>query len=270
MQKQIDIIRWEQGAREARHDVVAIEEPLEIRINGEPFSVTMRTPGDDFALCAGFLYAEGVIQSRSDVRFMGCGDEKTDPDWQNMVDVRLESDWKQGPHAARWQRSTTISSACGVCGKASLEAVRNVAAPLQPSSFQVASEVVISLPGRMRSAQSVFDQTGGLHAAALFDAQAGLISLREDVGRHNAVDKLIGGEVLAGSVPLAERILLVSGRASFEIMQKAGMARLPIVCAISAPSSLAVQLARDLNMTLVGFLRGDTMNIYTGEERITA
>lgn len=269
MHAEIDIIRWEGDAARTSRDTLAVEEPLEIMVNGESLTVTMRTPGDDFALAAGFLFAEGIVQDRWDIQTMGYAAGSADPEWQNIVNVQLKTDRRQEQDPARWQRSFIGTSSCGICGKTSLEAVRCVALPLPAAEFLVPVGVIRGFSEKMRAAQRVFARTGGLHAAGLFDVQGNLLALAEDVGRHNAVDKLIGGEVMGGRIPLSERILMVSGRTSFEIMQKAAVARAPVVCAVSAPSSLAVQLARDLNMTLIGFLRGDTMNVYANAERIT-
>ncbi len=269
MQAEVTITRWQgDTARESR-DTVAAEEPLEIRINGESLAVTMRTPGDDFALAAGFLLAEGIVQTADEIGAMAYCADPENPDLQNIVNVYLASDWNPDVETTRWKRNFTANSSCGLCGKASIEAVRCLAPPLPDSDFRVSVGIIHTLNERLRAAQRVFAQTGGLHAAGLFDGQGTLLALREDVGRHNAVDKLIGAELLAERVPLAERLLMVSGRTSFEIMQKAAVARVPIVCAVSAPSSLAVQLASDLRMTLIGFLRGDTMNVYAGAERVT-
>lgn len=268
MQTEIPIVRIEgEAARETR-DVVAIEEPLEIRLNGESLTVTMRTPGDDFDLVAGFLLAEGIVRSGADIRFMGYGAEANAPERANIVNVRLAENWQEQQTATHWERKFAISSSCGVCGKMTLAAVRCTALALEDGEIRVPIATLKRLPERMREAQRGFARTGGLHAAGLFDREGGLLTLREDVGRHNAVDKVIGAETRRGQLPLSAHLLLVSGRLSFEIVQKAAMARIPLLCAVSAPSSLAVELARDLNMTLVGFLRGETMNIYTGAERL--
>lgn len=245
-----------------------MEQPLEILLNGESFAVTMRTLGDDFALTAGFLYAESVITSSWDIGTMGYWGRDGDPAWQNVLDVTLRSGLLTAASRARLSRNVVTSSACGVCGKASLDAAQCLAAPLTDDGFTTSPRVISSLNNQLRARQQTFDRTGGLHAAGLYDAQGKLLSAREDVGRHNALDKLIGGEVLSNRVPLDRHLLLVSGRASFEIIQKAAMARIPVVCAVSAPSSLAVQLAHDLNITLIGFLRGDTFNVYSAAHRI--
>ncbi|HZO89988.1 MAG TPA: formate dehydrogenase accessory sulfurtransferase FdhD [Chthonomonadaceae bacterium] len=268
MQAEVPITRWEGDTARESVDSVVVEEPLEIRINGESLTVTMRTPGDDFALAAGLLFTEGIIRSADDIGGMAYCTDPDNPHLQNIVNVYLAGDWRPDQERGRWQRSFMATSSCGLCGKASIEAVRCFAPPIAASDFRVSVGVVRCLSERMRAAQRVFARTGGLHAAGLFDQEGALLVLREDVGRHNAVDKLLGAELLAERIPLSERILMVSGRTSFEIMQKAAVAGAPVVCAVSAPSSLAVQLARELNMTLIGFLRGDTMNVYAGAERV--
>jgi FdhD protein len=262
---EIPVWKWSGAQRRNALEALTAEEGLEIRINAERLAITMRTPGDDFALAAGLLFAEDIVQSRNDILAMGYGTEPNDPDWSNLVQIALRPGLETNPHG---QRRFTISASCGVCGKASLEEIRFEALPMPQEGICVAPETLYALPVAMRRAQEVFARTGGLHAAALFDFQGALLALKEDIGRHNAVDKVVGGEFLAGRMPLSKRILLVSGRVSFEIVQKAAMARIPILCAVSAPSSLAVALAESLKMTLIGFLRGETMNVYTGAERI--
>ena len=255
-----------------RSDHLATEEPLEIRllIQGErqTVAVTMRTPGNDFELAAGFLHGEGVIAVPGDIaRISYCVDPTIDAAQQyNIVNVSLRG--HVVPDLAPLERHFSISSACGVCGKASLEALQVRGATPLTGGPEVAAEVLYGLPGKLSDAQRVFQQTGGLHAAALFDVAGNLIQLREDVGRHNALDKLVGWALLDGRLPLSEAILLVSGRTSFEILQKALAAGIRIVCAISAPSSLAVDLAREYGITLVGFLRDDRCNVYSGQERV--
>ena len=268
MHEEVPITRWEHGQSFVRRDCVAMEEALEIVVNGESLAVTMRTPGDDFALTYGFLYAEGIIAHSRDVSVMGYYGAQGDPSWQNVVSVSLSGGPAQERSISRLQRNFLASSSCGVCGKASLEAAQCLAAPILPHDFTVAASIFPAMNARLRAAQQTFERTGGLHAAGLFNGEGALLSLCEDVGRHNAVDKLIGHEVQSGRLPLSERILMVSGRTSFEILQKAAMARLPMVCAVSAPSSLAVRLAEQLNITLIGFLRGDSMNVYTHADRL--
>ncbi len=268
MQTEVGIMRWQRDSVHAIQDCVAIEAPLEIVVNCSSLAVTMRTPGDDQELAAGFLYAESVVRSHQDITAMRYVGATGAPDRQNVLHVKLRPSAGFQPKDARLQRNFVATSSCGVCGKASLAATQCLAPPIEETHFAVTPAVIRTLSDQMRAAQSVFDRTGGLHAAGLFDAEGCLLSLREDVGRHNALDKLIGAEFLAGRTPLNRRLLLVSGRSSFEILQKAAMARIPVVCAVSAPSSLAVQLAHDLNITLIGFLRGETMNVYTGAHRI--
>jgi FdhD protein len=222
----------------------------------------MRTPGHDFELAAGFLFSEGLIGA-ADVRGIRYCAVPREQQQYNVVSVAVAQPLPE----LGAQRNFYASSSCGICGKASLDAIDVRCAPVAEGPV-VAPAVLLSLPDQLRSAQDVFDRTGGLHAAALFDPSGRPLVVREDVGRHNAVDKAIGSQLLAGALPLADRILLVSGRASFEIVQKAAVAGVPIICAVSAPSSLAVDAARRFGITLVGFLRGERFNVYTGESRI--
>jgi FdhD protein len=251
-------------------DALATEEPMEIRVDapGMPqrqVAVTMRTPGNDFELAAGFLFTEGIVAGPGEVASVKYCAVPREEQQYNVVTVDLSRPYD--PELL--QRNFYTTSSCGVCGKASLDsiAVRCAAVAEGP---EVSEAVVCELPGRLRAAQRVFDRTGGLHAAGLFDPSGDLLELREDVGRHNAVDKLVGKALLEGDVPLSGRLLMVSGRLSFEIVQKAAVAGIPIVCAVSAPSSLAVDAGRRFGMTLVGFLRGSRFNIYSHAERITA
>ena len=240
-------------------DRVATEEPLEVRIDGRSVAITMRTPGHDLELAAGFLFTEGVIDGPDDITAMAHVDDPSDPQG-NTVDTVLAS----GVPAARRSaadRELYASSSCGVCGKASIDRLLVHARPLE-RTWTAEPSVVLSLPERLRQAQSVFDQTGGLHAAALFTPEGELEVLREDIGRHNAVDKVIGWRLRADRTPVDDRILMISGRAGFEIIQKAVVARIPIVVAVGAPSSMAVQLAEDSGLTLVGFLRDGRYNQY--------
>jgi FdhD protein len=257
-------------------DHLAVEEPLEIRLafgprlrrTVQPLSVTMRTPGDDFELAAGFLLTEGIIHQRSDVeRVYHCGPETGPLHLHNVVRVEIAPDVPVD--LDRLERHFYTTSSCGVCGKTSIAAIRTLCPQAIPGDFSVRSDVIHALPEFLRHAQPVFDRTGGLHAAALFDGGGKLIRLCEDIGRHNAVDKVIGSEFLAGHLPARDTVLLVSGRASFELMQKAIMAGIPIFAAVGAPSSLAVQLAHEFNVTLLGFVREGRFNIYAGEQRIT-
>ncbi len=255
--------------RRRARDSVAVEEPLEIRIGGEPFSVTMRTPGDDFDLVAGFLVSEGVVHRTDDLPQMrvvaGVGMDG-EPVF-NVVDATVLG---PGVAAARLRsRSTYVTSACGVCGLASIDAVRTTTAfPLLDAGFTVASSVLGSLPDRLRTEQRLFGETGGVHAAALFDVDGAALCVREDVGRHNAVDKVVGWALRQARLPLSRTVLQVSGRASFELVQKALMAGIPVLAAVSAPSSLAVDLAVRSGLTLAGFSRGGAFNLYAGGHRV--
>ncbi|MBG1259794.1 formate dehydrogenase accessory sulfurtransferase FdhD [Nostoc commune] len=262
----------ENGKMRSRLDQLTTEEPLEIRLT--PFqktvAITMRTPGADFELAAGFLYSEGVVSHREDIRRISyCVDELVDGEQRhNIVNVELRDGLI--PDLQPLERHFYTSSACGVCGKASLEALRLRGCPVIPAGPTVTPEIIYSLPDKLRAAQGIFTATGGLHAAATFNAQGQLLNLREDVGRHNALDKLIGTALLSDELPLNNCIILVSGRSSFEILQKSTTAGVPIVCSVSAPSSLAVSVAKEFGITLIGFLRGERFNIYTGLQRINA
>ena len=251
-------------------DQLATEEPLEIRLNypKQTIAVTMRTPGADFDLAAGFLYSEGVIKNQEDIaKISYCVDPKVDgKQRQNIINVSLKSELN--PNLTTLERHFLTTSACGVCGKASIESLQIKGFSAIPLGLEVSPEIIYSLPDKLNTAQRVFKSTGGLHAAGLFNSEGKLLKLREDVGRHNALDKLIGSEFLAGELPLNNLMVMVSGRSSFEILQKCITAGLPIVCAVSAPSSLAVEIAKRFNITLVGFLRGRKFNIYSGVERI--
>lgn len=255
-----------------RRDHLATEEPMEIRLvtraERQTVGVTMRTPGNDFELATGFLYGEGVIGGREEIAQISyCVDPGIDAAQQyNIVNVTLRRNVM--PNLAPLERHFYTTSACGVCGKTSLESLQIRCHPLVEPGPEVAAEVLYGLPHTLRDAQGVFQKTGGLHAAALFDTEGQLIALREDVGRHNAVDKLVGWALLAGELPLSRCILLVSGRTSFEILQKSLVAGIPIVCAVSAPSSLAVDVAREFGITLIGFLRDERCNVYTSPERV--
>jgi FdhD protein len=255
--------RGERGQWTRRSDALAREEPLEIRVRGRSIAVTMRTPGHDRELAAGFLLTEGIIRNPADIIEVTPCLESDEPD--NTLNVFLAP--SVTVDFERLTRHVFASSSCGVCGKASIDAVHQEFAPVT-SGLQVTAELIAALPERLRAAQPTFAQTGGLHAAAIFDAQGQLLVLREDVGRHNAVDKVIGHGLLVGGLPYETHMLLVSGRASFEIMQKALAARIPIVAAISAPSNLAANFAAESGQTLIGFLRGQKMNVYSGLERI--
>lgn len=251
-------------------DQLATEEPLEIRLTlpQQTIAVTMRTPGEDFDLAAGFLYSEGVIKNREDIaKISYCIDREIDGEQQqNIVNVTLNSELN--PNLKTLERNFFTTSACGVCGKVSIESLQIKGFSAIPLGLEVSTEIIYSLPDKLNTAQRIFKSTGGLHAVGLFDTQGKLLKLREDVGRHNALDKLIGSEFLAGQLPLNNFIVMVSGRSSFEILQKCITVGVPIVCAVSAPSSLAVEIAKEFNITLVGFLRGRKFNIYSGMERI--
>lgn len=254
-----------------RADTLAVEEPLEIRVAGSPLAVTMRTPGHDVELAAGFLVSEGIIAQTAEFHSaIHCGGPGTggQENTYNVLDISLAHGVAlPDPDAAR--RFYTTSS-CGVCGKASIDAVRTVSRhPVSDDDLQIGAEQIADFPDRLRAEQAAFDKTGGLHAAALFDADSGeLLVLREDVGRHNAVDKVVGWALLNDRLPLRRQLLQVSGRASFELVQKAAMAGIPLLSAVSAPSSLAAELAEESGITLVGFVRGRSMNIYTHAHRV--
>jgi FdhD protein len=255
------VVRIRDGRVDEGPDFLAAEEPLEIRLAGEQVAVTMRTPGDDTELAVGFLIGEGIVRPEDVGGVAECRSDEGDG---GVADVRLAS----GATArAGWQRNFYATSSCGVCGKASIEAVRVATEPVGDGPV-VDAATLQTLPDRLREAQRVFDRTGGLHAAGLFTPDGDLVTLREDVGRHNAVDKVIGHHALAGDLPLAGHVLLVSGRASFELAQKALVAGVPFLAAVSAPSTLAVRLAEESNMTLVGFLRPGGCNLYAGRERL--
>lgn len=258
--------------RTHREDLLAVEEPLEIRVGGSALSITMRTPGNDFDLVAGFLVAEGVI-SRTEhlgaIRYCAGAVENGENTF-NVVDVTLSHGVPSpGPGV---ERNFLMTSACGLCGKASIEDVQSLSVyPVAQDPVTVLDTVLVDLPDRLRRGQGVFEKTGGLHAAALFDAETGrLLVLREDVGRHNAVDKVVGWALKEGLLPLRGTVLLVSGRASFELVQKASMAGIPVLASVSAPSSLAIELAQEVGLTVVGFLRGTSMVVYSGAERVVS
>ncbi len=317
----VTVVRVGPGAASPATDVAATEEPMEIRLNGEPFAVIMRTPGEDRELTAGFLFAERVVHGPSDIDAirlcaapsMAGGSDQPPPlagsiagaasfgeprrsadrvggeagrielgerssrisavgpsagaadGGQNVVDVRIGGDVSK---RLAERRRVVMTAACGLCGRTSIESLRTEAAPIT-AGWTVPRAFVASLPGRLRTTQNAFDTTGGLHAAALFSREGALEAAAEDVGRHNAVDKIVGRMLLVERLPLSDSILVVSGRASFEIVQKAFLAGIPVVAAVSAPSSLAINLAREAGITLAGFVRGDTFNLYSGAERVT-
>ena len=264
----VHVVALNDGVRSERTDTLAAEEPLEIRVQGpgqdqRSVAVTMRTPGGDFELAVGFLFTEGLITSGDISRVAYCDTLPGEDQQYNIVSVTLNRpfDFDQ------LKRNFYATSSCGVCGKAALDDIEVRCAPVA-SGTRVTAETLLALPTELRKAQKVFERTGGLHAAGLFSSDGVLVSIREDVGRHNAVDKVVGEQVLAGRVPLADHILQVSGRLSFEIVQKAAVGGIPIVSAVSAPSSLSVEAGERFGMTLVGFVRDDRLNVYTHPERV--
>lgn len=263
MSRLVPVTRVAPSGRTNTSDAVAIEEPLEIRLHGRPFSVIMRTPGADRELAAGFLLSERVIRGGDD---LGTIEYCRDADADNVVTVTL-TDPSRVEVLLADRRLVTTTSSCGLCGRQTIESLATDAVRLE-SALAVEATVLSSLPDRLRARQMVFDQTGGLHAAGLFDARGTLLDIAEDVGRHNAVDKVVGRALMRDALPLSEAILFVSGRTSFEIVQKALFAGIPVVASVSAASSLAVDLAEAMGITLVGFVRGDGFNVYTGADRI--
>ncbi len=264
----VDVVRVDLRAGAIGRDVATTEEPLEIRLGSRPFVVIMRTPGQDRHLAAGFLLSEQIVRTPGDIATMRYCADDDGRDAVNVLNV-----WLDGEAAVRSQvalegrRHVTANSACGVCGRRSIDDLLEGSHRVE-AALKVSSVVIAGLPTALRAAQQTFEQTGGLHAAGLFSGDGVLVRAAEDVGRHNAVDKVFGAELLAGHVPLSDRVLFVSGRTSFEIIQKAVVAGVPIVASVSAPSSLAIELAREANVTLLGFVRGTTFNIYSGAERI--
>jgi FdhD protein len=260
--RDVDVLRVRSNATNRETDRVAVEEPLEVRLEGEPFSVIMRTPGADADLVAGFLFHEGVIRHADAVRRV----EPTES--PNTINVRLSRDRAESlPDFLAERRQVTTNSSCGLCGRRSLESLAVTPTPLNVR-WSVERNIIVTLPDVLRTAQETFTETGGLHAAGLFDPEGHLESSAEDVGRHNAVDKLIGRMMMQRRLPLEQSLLFVSGRSSFEIVQKAFLAGIPVVAAVSAPSSLAVEFARGAGMTLLGFVRDGRFNIYTHDERV--
>ncbi|MEV4597977.1 formate dehydrogenase accessory sulfurtransferase FdhD [Amycolatopsis sp. NPDC049253] len=266
------VFRVVDGELTMRPDTLSAEEPLEIRVAGKALTITMRTPGSDFDLAAGFLVGEGIVHQGADVAGIRycAGASRASGDGSNtynIVDVVLRAGVPLPDPSM--ERNFYTTSSCGLCGKASLDAVRTTLRwPVTADPLAVGPEVLTGLPDALREAQKVFDRTGGLHAAGLFDASGRLLCVREDVGRHNAVDKVVGWAAREGRLPLTGTMLMVSGRASFELVQKAAMAGIPLLAAVSAPSSLAVELAEEVGLTLVGFLRGSSMNVYTRADRL--
>ena len=261
-----EVVEWHDGLARRVPDDLAAEEPLAICIGETVLTITMRTPGDDFELAAGLLHAEGIVERREDIERISYGRGSDNAPSGNVVEVVLR---REGAvDVGTLHRHFVAASSCGICGRTSIDAFRARATPAPSREFRVAPDRLIQLPGVLRSAQRVFGRTGGLHGAGLFDAGGRLISAREDIGRHNAVDKVIGDALLRGSVPLSKRLMLVSGRGGFEIVQKALAAGVPVLASVSAPSSLAVQLARDGGLTLIGFLRERRFVVYSHENRV--
>lgn len=260
------IQEWNDGRVCAVQDYLVGEEPLQIRVGKHPLSVTMRTPGHDIELATGFLFTEGIIQRHEQIVSLNHADDCKPTERGNIIQVELTDD--VGLDFESTPRNFFASSSCGICGKASIESVR--ARGIRPlrANFRVDPEVICRLPDALRAKQQLFGRTGGLHAAGLFDASGKLLAEREDIGRHNAVDKMIGWALREKRVPLSENVLMVSGRGGFEIIQKAAMAGVPVVASVSACSSLAVQFAREMGMTLIGFLRGTRFVVYCGDERV--
>jgi FdhD protein len=258
----------EKGTFSSRSDLLTIEEPLQFCLNGSPLSITMRSPGSDLDLATGFLFTEGIIDDVGQILSMRseCAEDSSD-DPGDRVTIRLKPEVAIDP--GRIRRNFYTSSSCGVCGKLAMGAIEvRPTRPMRKSGPQFSADLIYRLPDLLRQTQQAFDRTGGLHAAALFSPEGTLLGLREDVGRHNAVDKLIGFALRDGTIPLGDSLILVSGRAGFELVQKSVMAAIPILAAVGAPSSLAVETAQRFGMTLVGFLRGQRFNIYSGPRRI--
>ncbi|TME48520.1 MAG: formate dehydrogenase accessory sulfurtransferase FdhD [Chloroflexi bacterium] len=260
------VLKYDQAAGERVDDRLAAEEPLEIRVNGAPLTVVMRTPGQERDHVLGFLFGEGIIRAAADIEQMAVLPNGEHPDLENVIDVRLR------PSAPgvdrRWQRNFLSAASCGLCGVSTIEAIHDTAPPLPDDDLVIDPEVIYALEPRLRGEQRIFASTGGLHAAGLFTMNGEPLAVREDIGRHNAVDKVIGYAIDRELVPLSRYILMVSGRTSFEIVQKALQARIPVLVAVSAPSSLARDLAQTSNQTLIGFLRGHSLNVYSGRQRL--
>jgi FdhD protein len=264
--KPTQVTEWNEGRSRSVLDELAVEEPLEIRANGQSLGITMRTPGHDFELAAGLLLTEGVVASAADLVRIEYGSDSDGATTGNLVDVEIVP--AAAAELARLRRATPATSACGVCGRASIEGLRARGLAPLGRTFDIEPAVLTRLPASLGESQRVFRRTGGLHAAALFDIDGSMMAVREDIGRHNAVDKIVGWALLSRRMPLTRALLVISGRGGFEIVQKAVVARICAVASVSAPSSLAVQLAREFNLTLVGFLRGQRFVVYAGAERV--
>ena len=269
----VGMTHWQGNEWQQREDQLTVEEPFEVRIDQRSLAVIMRTPGHDHELAMGFLFTEGVIRQPDDVLTIEDATEAGGLPLANVVNIVLRHNQQQAvplPSGERlaFERHFAVSASCGLCGKNSIADLMITTSPLQVDDMRIPASIIYNLPAQLRTAQTVFTHTGGLHAAGLFSHSGELLLLREDVGRHNAVDKLIGHGLLNGTFPYSRHILMVSGRTSFEIIQKALLARIPCIAAISAPSSLAVELANQAGVTLIGFLRDQTMNVYTHPERI--
>jgi FdhD protein len=260
--RRTSVLKIDENKSQPADDDIVIEEPLEIRVNGSSLSVTMRTPGDDFDLAAGLLWTEGIIRGRDEIGTMAYCPDEEHPELKNIVNVVLVDSQRK----IETSRRLWSNSSCGLCGKATLDSIHQVCRPVA-SSLRVSRELLFSLPARLRQAQANFERTGGIHAVALFDVQGSLLVVREDIGRHNAVDKVLGAALVSG-LALPDAVMMVSGRLGFEIAQKALVAGVPVVASISAASSLAVELANEFGMTAIGFLRGRSMNVYSHAERI--
>jgi FdhD protein len=257
------VTEWQAGRAKQLQDYLVVEEPLEIRVNEMPLTVTMRTPGQDRELAAGFLWTEGLIDDAKQIAAIREGTTNGNKQ-ENRVEIELNGVFLE---REQLQRNFFAASSCGICGKASIEAVRRRGLKRTNSKLQISPELICSLPEKLKNAQAIFDRTGGLHAAAVFAPDGELLAVREDVGRHNAVDKIVGWAMMNGKLPLSDHILMVSARGGFEIIQKAVAAGFPVVASVSAPSGLAVQLAREMGLTLIGFVREQRFVVYSGGQR---
>jgi FdhD protein len=266
--RDVRLLRVGPGGSAVAHDAVAVEEPMEVRVNGAPFAVIMRTPGADRELAAGFLLAEDVIRAAAELGTIAYCDDVEAEGRDNTLNVTVIGEAVQRLVArSADRREVTMTSACGLCGRKTIESLRQRVSPVD-GRWTVSADMVRGLPGKLRAAQNVFETTGGLHAAGLFSLDGSLLASAEDVGRHNAVDKVVGRFLIADGLPLDRAMLVVSGRTSFELVQKALLAGIPLLAAVSAPSSLAIELAQQARVTLCGFLRGETFNVYAHSERI--